>query len=104
MFLACLIIAFSYIFFEVLDLDGSNLPLQAHFFESLAIVPEVETGIIRPSLTRLAEPWIHVSIDFLLRESEWVRRAPIEKLPAPVFNAFRRWHRASLARSSIPNL
>jgi hypothetical protein len=96
--------AFSYIFFEVLDLDGSNLPLQREPVESQAIVPDVDANALRPYLTRLAEPWSQISIAFSIRKGDWVRPAPIESIPASVFNAFHRHgYRASLPRSSIPN-
>lgn len=102
--IACVIIAFSYIFFEVLDLDGSNLPLQRHPVESQAIVPEVEANILRPYLTLPAEPWTLVSIALLIREGDWAHPGPVENLIPSLFNAFhRRGYRASLPRSSIPN-
>jgi hypothetical protein len=55
--IACVIAAFSYVFFEVLDLDGSAFPLQRFPVESTAIVREVETNLVRPYFTRLALPW-----------------------------------------------
>jgi hypothetical protein len=102
--IACVIIAFSYIFFEVLDLDGSNLPLQRHPVESQAIVPEVEANILRPYLTLPAEPWTLVSIALLIREGDWAHPGPVENTTPSLFNVFhRRGYRASLPRSSIPN-
>ena len=102
--IVCVIMVFSYIFFEVLDIDGSNFPSQRSPVESNAIVPEVETNIVRPYLTRLAEPWIGVVCSLLTQQVDRVHPRPIENLPAPAFNSLqRRGYRASLPRSSIPN-
>jgi hypothetical protein len=40
-YLICMVIVFSYIFFDVLDLDGSDFPLKRHPLERTAIVAEV---------------------------------------------------------------
>ena len=102
--IVCVIMAFSYIFFEVLDLDGSSFPLRQHPLESNAIVSEVETNVIRPYLTRLGEPWIGVPSSLLPEQVDWVHPHPVENLPASAFNAFQRHgYRAALPRSSIPD-
>src|SRR5262252_10974005 len=81
-FLVCVMIAFSYIFFEVLDLDGSSFPLQRYPVENTAIVPEVETNIVRPSLTRLAVPWAEVSFSLPPECVDCVRLRVIENFKA----------------------
>jgi hypothetical protein len=102
--IACVMMAFSYIFFEVLDLDGSNFPTQRYPVESSAIVPEVETNIVRPYLTRLADPWTLIVISCLTKQVDWVHPRLIENLTASAFNTLqRRGCRASLPRSSIPD-
>ena len=102
--IACAMMAFSYILFEVLGLNGSNAPIQRYPFESTAIVAEVETNIVRPYLTRLTEPWTEVSY-FLLREQvDCVRPQLIETLKASVFNSLqRRGYRVALPRSCVPD-
>jgi hypothetical protein len=101
----CVMMVFSYIFFEVLDLDGSNFPLQRYPVESNAIVPETETNTIRPYLTRLTEPWTEFSFSWLTKHVDWVHLRLIENLTAPGFTQVqRRGYRAPLPRSSIPDL
>ena len=95
-------IAFSYIFFEVLDLDGSSFPLQRYPVENTAIVPEVETNIVRPSLTRLAIPWTEVSFSLPPECVDCVRPRVIENFKASALNSIqRRNYRVALPRSSV---
>lgn len=102
--IACVMMAFSYIFFEVLDLDGSNFHLQSHPVQSTAIVPEVETNIVRPYLARLAEPWTDLSSYLLTKQVAWVHPHLTEDLIASAFNLLQhRGYRAALPRSSIPD-
>ena len=102
--IACVMVAFSYVFFEVLDLDGSTLPLQQFPVESTAIVPEVETNIVRPCLTQLALPWSDISFFLLLEQADCVRPRRIENFKASVFNSLqRRGYRVALPRSSVPD-
>jgi hypothetical protein len=101
--IACVMIAFSYIFFEVLDFDGSNFPLQRHPVENAAIVPEVETNIVRPYLTRWAVLWTEVLCS-LLPEQVCVRPRLIENFKASALNSIqRRNYRVALPRSSVPD-
>jgi hypothetical protein len=102
--IACVMIAFSYIFFEVLDFDGSNFPLQRYPVENTAIVPEVETNIVRPSLTRLAVPWTEVLCSLLPEQVDCVRLRLIENFKASALNSIqRRNYRVALPRSSVPD-
>jgi hypothetical protein len=102
--IACVMMTFSYIFFEVLDLDGSNFPLQRYPVESNAIVPEVETNIVRPYLARLAEPWTEFSSSLLIKPVAWVHPRLTENVNASAFNSLqRRGYRIALPRSSIPD-
>ena len=78
--IVCVLIAFSYIFFEVLDLDGSSSPLQRYPVVSTAIVPEVETNIVRPYLVRLAEPWTE-SLFFLVDQANRLGPSPPHRKP-----------------------
>ena len=97
-------IVFSYIFFEVLDLDGSNFPLQHNTVESNAIVPEIETNVIRPYLTRVAEPWSEISFSVLTNQLDRVYPRLMKPRVASPFNFLeRRGYRIALPRSSIPD-
>ena len=103
-FIGCVVVAFSYIFFEVLDLDGSNFPLQRFPVENAAIVPEVETNIVRPYLTRWAVPWTEVLCSFLPEQVDSVRPRLIEYFKASALNSIqRRNYRVALPRSSVPD-
>lgn len=102
--IACVMIVFSYIFFEVLDLDGSNFPLQHNTVESNAIVPEIETNVIRPYLTRVAEPWSEISFSVLTNQLDRVYPRLMKPRVASPFNFLeRRGYRIALPRSSIPD-
>jgi len=94
--IVCVAIAFSYIFFEVLDLDG---PVQM-----TAIVSEVETDVIRSQPVHWANPRIEVSFFLLAKPIEWVHRFSTEKSLTPTFHLLHRCgYRTALPRSSIPD-
>lgn len=100
--IACVTIVFSYIFFEVLDLDGSNFPLR-YPGESTAIVSEVETNVIRPYPTRLAQPWTEVSYFLPTSQVAWVHQRLTKNPVILPFNLLQRCgYRIGLPRSSIP--
>ena len=102
--IVCVIVAFSYVFFEVLDLDGSTLPLQRFPVENSAIVPQVETNLVRPYLTRLTLPWTEISFFLLPEQSDCVCPRRIENFKALAFNSLqRRSYRVALPRSSVPD-
>jgi hypothetical protein len=102
--IVCVMMVFSYIFFEVLDLDCSNFPLQRYPIDSSAIVTEIETNIARPYLTRLAEPWTEVSFPWLAKQLDWFHPRFIENLAPPQFNTIHhRGYRTALPRSSVPD-
>jgi len=102
--IVCVIVAFSYIFFEVLDLDGSSLPLQRFPVENTVIVPELETNLGRPCLTRLALPWSDISFFLLPEHVDCVRLHRIENFKASAFNSLQRHnYRVALPRSSVPD-
>src|SRR5262249_11784933 len=102
--IACVIVAFSYIFFEVLDLDGSALPLQRSPFEYPAVVPEIKTNLDRPYLPRLALPWSDISFFLLPEQADCVRPCLIENFKASGLNSLqRRNYRVALPRSSVPD-
>ena len=102
--IACVMVAFSYVFLEVLDLDGSTLPLQRFPVENTAIVTQVETNLVRPCLTRLALPWTDISFFLLPEDVDCVRLHRIENFKASAFNSLqRRSYRVALPRSSVPD-
>ena len=97
-------VAFSYVFFEVLDLDGSTFPLQQFPVESTAIVPEIKTNLVRPDLTRLALPWSDISFFLLPEQVDCVRPCLIENFKPSAHNSIqRRNYRVALPRSSVPD-
>jgi len=99
--IACIIAAFSYVFFEV---DGSTLPLHRFPVESTAIVPEVETNLVRPYLHQLALPWSDISLFLLPEQVDCVCLHRHENFKASAFNSLqRRGYRVALPRSSVPD-
>ena len=102
--IACVMVAFSYVFFEVLDVDGSTLPLQRFPVESTAIVPEIKTNLVHPYVTRLALPWSDISFFLLPEEVDCVRPYLIKNFKASGLNSIqRRNYRVALPRSSVPD-
>src|SRR5262245_22949684 len=102
--IACVIVIFSYIFFQVLDFDGSNFPLKRFPVENTAIVSEIETNIVRPYLTRLALPWTELLCALLPEQVDCVRARLKENFKASALNSLqRRNYRVALPRSSVPD-
>jgi len=102
--IACVIVTFSYIFFQVLDFDGSNFPLKRFPVESTAIVPEAESNIVRLYLTRLPVPLTEVLCSSLAEQVNCVRPRLIETFKASAHNSLqRRNYRVALPRSSVPD-
>jgi hypothetical protein len=60
-YLICTVIVFSYIFFDVLDLDGSDFPLKRHPLERTAIVAEVAKDTDHAYSEGRPELWVDVS-------------------------------------------
>ena len=101
--IGCVIVAFSYIFFEVFDLDGSTFPLEQYPVEYTAIVSEGEPNLVRPCLTRFVLPWTEVSF-LLLPEQLGCARPRAENFKASALNSLpRRSYRVALPRSSVPD-
>jgi hypothetical protein len=97
-------LAFSYIFFEVLDLDGFNLRAQREPVQIAAIVPAVETDVMRSQLAHRAHTGVEVSFFLLAKPIEWIHSSSTEEFLTPIFNLFhRRGYRTALPRSSIPD-
>src|SRR5215510_13937405 len=102
--IAGVIVTFSYIFFQVLDVDDSNFPLQRFPVESTAIVPEAESNIVRLYLTRLPVPLTEVLCSSLAEQVNCVRPRLIETFKASTHNSLqRRNYRIALPRSSVPD-
>src|SRR5215510_9053723 len=88
--IACVMVALFYIFSQVLDFDGSNFPLKRFPVDSTAIVPEAESNIVRPYLTRLLGPWTEVSCSSLAEQVDCVRPRLIENFKASTHNSLQR--------------
>ena len=99
--IACVTIAFSYIFLEVLDLDGSNFRMHRDPVEINAVVREVETDVIR-QLAHRAKPWIEVSFFLLAKPIQWVHRFSTGQYVLPIFYLLHHCgYRTALPRSAI---
>src|SRR5262245_1478264 len=102
--IACVMVAFSYTFFQVLDFDGSNFPLKRFPVESTAIVSESESNIVRLYVIRLALPWSDTSVFLLPEQVDCVCLYRLENFKASAFNSLqRRSYRVALPRSSVPD-
>ena len=102
--IACVTITFSYIFFEVLDLDDSNFRTHRDPVQIIAIVPAVETDVIRSELAHLTHPGIEISFFSLAKPIEWVHRFRTENSVTTFINVFHLYgYRTALPRSSIPD-
>jgi hypothetical protein len=100
---ACVTIAFSYILFEVLDLDGSNFRTHRDPMQIDAIA-KVETDDIRFHLADSAHPRVEASLLLLAKPIEWVHRFPTEQSVLPILYLLHRCgYRTALPRSSIPD-
>lgn len=101
--IVCVMMVFSYVLFEVLDLDGSNFPPR-HPTESAAIVSDAEANIIRPYLTRLTEPWTDVFSSLPTNQIASVHPHLTRHPVASSFHLPQRFgYRIALPRSSIPD-
>jgi hypothetical protein len=74
-YIVCMVFVFSYIFFDVLDLDGSDSPFKRHPLERTAIVAEVAKDTVRAYSVERPELWVDLSTLFpaLPCEAMWVR-------------------------------
>ena len=101
--LACVTIAFSYILFEVLDLDGSNFRTHRDPMQIVAIA-KVETNDIRFHLADSVHPRVEVLFLLLAKPTEWVHRFPTEESILPILYLLHHCgYRTALPRSSIPD-
>jgi hypothetical protein len=105
-YLVCTLLVFSYILFEVLDLDGSNFPLKQFVFERVALerVPIVAeaagdtSGAYSLEKTLLPGHFFALSPD-TVRERMWVRLT--RSLTLSLLNCVRtHGYRLALPRSS----
>jgi hypothetical protein len=97
----CTLLVFSYILFEVLDLDGSNFPLKQYPLERTAIVAEVTQDTARAYLVERPELWVDFSTlsSGMPSEAKWVRLK--RALTFSTVNSVRtRGYRIALPRSS----
>jgi len=102
--IAYVMLAFSYVFFEALDLDGSTFPLEQYPVEYTAIVSEGEPNLVRPCLTRLVLPWTEVSFLLLPEQVGFADPRLTENFKASALNSLpRRSYRVALPRSSVPD-
>lgn len=102
--IVCVMLGSSYIFFEVLDLDGSNFRTHRDPVEINAVIREVETDVIRSQLAHWAKPWIEVSFFLLAKPDQWVHRFSTEESVTSIFYLLHRCgYRTALPRSSIPD-
>jgi len=98
-YIVCTVLVFSYIFFDVLDLDGSDFPLKRHPLERTAIVAEVAKDTEHAfSVTEL---WFDLSVPSSATVSEAVCIQFMRVLAfSPLATVRSRGYRVALPRSS----
>src|SRR5229473_8007427 len=100
-YIVCMVVVFSYIFFDVLDLDGSDFPLKRHPFERTAIVTKVANDT--DHAYAVGRPELSVDVRTLSRSFSghtlWVRVTRESRFSALV-SARTRGYRIALPRSS----
>jgi hypothetical protein len=76
-YVVCTLLVFSYILFEVLDLDGSSFPLEQYPLDRTAIVAEVAKDTARAYSVERTERWLDLSTlsPGKPREAMWLTRA-----------------------------
>ena len=100
---ACVTIAFSYILFEVLDLDGSNFRTHRDPAQ-IAAIPKVKTDDNRFHVADSMHPGVGGSFMLLVKPTEWVHRFPTEESILPILYLLHQCgYRTALPRSSIPD-
>lgn len=100
-YIVCTVIVFSYIFFDVLDLDGSNFPLPLSPVKSSVIVSDVQKNIQRSYLSGLTELWDHLFALPVDGQTDLVPSDPAKKPKPSVLDSSRdRGYRVALPRSS----
>ena len=100
-YIVCAVLVCSYIFFDVLDLDGSDFPLKQHPLERTAIVAEVAKDTVHAYSLEKPETSINLSIlsQCLAEEATWARLMRVVAI-APLDSARARGYRIALPRSS----
>jgi len=100
-YLVCTLLVFSYILFEVLDIDGSNFPLNPHPLDRTAIVAEVANDAARFYSIEKSELSHDVSLlaQAIAYETLWGRLAQAFTFK-PLNSVRTRGYRVALPRSS----
>jgi hypothetical protein len=100
----CALLVFSYILFNVLDLDGSNFSRLLTTVERAAIVAEVPDAIRLNYSPEKSESWGDTSLRFTDQSGLCARLYRIELLRASPLGASRsHGYRVGLARNSLPD-
>jgi hypothetical protein len=100
----CVLLVFSYILFDVLDLDGSNFSRLLATVERAAIVAEVPDAIPLNYSPEKSESWGDTSLLFANRSGlyGWPHWAQLLRA-SPLGTARSHGYRIGLARNSLPD-
>jgi len=100
-YIVCAVLVCSYIFFDVLDLDGSDFPLKQHPLERTAIVAEVAKDTVHAYSLEKPETVISFFVLSLFLAGEATRARLMSRVAfAPLDSARTRGYRIALPRSS----
>jgi hypothetical protein len=100
----CVLLVFSYILFDALDLDGSNFPKLLMRVERAVVVAVVPSSTPIIYSSEESEFCGDISLLFADRSAEYSRPLWVELLTAsPLGTARSHGYRVGLARNSLPN-
>src|SRR5262245_49147941 len=100
----CILLVFSYVLFDVLDLDGSNFSRLLATVEKAAIVAEVPDVIPLKYAPEKSEMWGEISLLFTDQAGSYARPQWAEVLRASTLGTARsHGYRVGLARNSLPD-
>ena len=100
-YIASMLLVFSYILFDVLDLDGSDFPRPRAPVERNVVVAEVPKEIKQAYLSERTELWVDHSVLVPAMSGESVQVRPTRTLTfSPLDSARTRGYRIALPRSS----
>lgn len=99
-YLACLTLVFSFILFEVLDVDGSDFPVPLSRAVSVIKTTEPPHDIKRAFGGPAVHGWYDLALCIVRSESDRLPRSA-EWRASAVTIAIPRWYRAALPRGSL---
>ena len=103
-YIACTMLVSSYIFFEVLDLDGSDFPSQRYPVKGAFLRANDLKDVERVYLQKSVEAWEDISQRFTNTQGKFISLDPAQEVRISGLESAREHgYRAALPRSSLPD-